>query len=367
VNRAVSILVFDFATGIRVSVPTAVLATVTRAARQNVLIKGGRALENLAALDTVVFDKTGTLTTGSPRVLVVHPTSSGISKEQIIGLAAAAECRLTHPAAIAIVQAAEAQRVHIPDRGDSRYVVGQGVEAEVDGHTVLVGSRRFLTGAGVAIPAAASTVVNQAGRRGASVLFVAQDGQTIGVIVTADTVRPEAADVVRQLRARGIQRVIMLTGDHVHAARAAASQVGIDQVEAGVFPERKVAIVHQLQESGHVVGMIGDGINDSPALAYADVSFSLKAGTDVARETADVVLHGDLSGMVYAIDLARTARGIIRQNIALAAAPNLAGMLAAGAGLVGPAAATALNNGSAIAAAMNGLRPLVAHESSSAL
>jgi len=151
----------------------------------------------------------------------------------------------------------------------------------------------------------------------------------------------------------------MLTGDHPHVARSTAARVGIETVHAEVFPEQKVAIVRQLQAEGHVVGMIGDGINDSPALAYADVSISLKAGTEVARETADVVLHSDLSGVIHAIDLARSARGIIRQNVFLAAAPNLAGMLAAGAGLAGPAIAAAVNNGSAVAAAMNGLRPLL--------
>lgn len=360
VNRAVSIVVFDFATGIRVSAPTTVLASMTEAARRNVLIKGGRALEQLARVDTLVFDKTGTLTAGTPHVTDVQALADGISPAEVLALAAAAEQPLSHPAATAIVQAAEQRGIAIPDHGESHYTVGQGIDAEVRGHTILVGGQRFLAGKGVAIPTAAEGAARTAAEGGASSVYVARDGELIGSIAYADLPRSETVAVLERLRARGIKRTIMVTGDNEHVAKVVAKQVGIEEVVADVFPERKAEIVRELQAQGHVVGVIGDGINDSPALAYADVSFSLKAGTDVARETADVVLHGDLHGLPEAVDIAREAMRLIRQNLAIVAVPNSAGLVLAGLGLMNPVAATAINNGSNVAAALNGLRPLAA-------
>lgn len=173
-----------------------------------------------------------------------------------------------------------------------------------------------------------------------------------------DVVLPEAREALARLRERGIRRLVMVTGDNQRAAAAVAREVGIDEVAAEVFPKRNATIVQELQRAGHVVGVIGDGINDSPALAYADVSFSLEAGTDVAREAADVVLHGDLHGLVEPRDLACNCLRLIRQSLGLVAAPNGLGLLLAAAGLVGPVAATALNNGSAVAA-LKSLRPLL--------
>jgi Cu2+-exporting ATPase len=164
---------------------------------------------------------------------------------------------------------------------------------------------------------------------------------------------------MQALRARGIKHLVMVTGDNADVAAVVARELGIERVEAEVFPERKAEIVRELQAQGRVVGVIGDGINDSPALAYADVSISLKAASDVARETADIVLHGDLSGLPVAVDIAREALGLIRQNLVIVGAPNAAGLLLASLGIVGPVAATALNNGSNVAAALNGLRPLL--------
>jgi Cu2+-exporting ATPase len=188
---------------------------------------------------------------------------------------------------------------------------------------------------------------------------VAQDGQVIGAIAYADTPRPETAAVLNRLRDRGIRQLIMVTGDSARGAETIARQVGIERVESEVFPERKAEIVRDLQADGHVVLVIGDGINDSPALAYADVSVSLKSGSEVARETADVVLHGDLNGLPEAIDLARETMRLVRQNIAVVAVPNVVGMLLAGTGVIGPVASTAINNGTTIAAGLNGLRPLL--------
>lgn len=364
-SRAVAILIFDLATGIRVSAPTAVLASMTAAARHHVLIKGGHAIERLAALDVLVFDKTGTLTSGTPGVVDIVSFQPDRCPDEVLRLAAAAEQRLSHPAAEAIVRAAIDRGLTIPEREDSRYRVGLGVEARLRDGTVLVGSERFLVRHNLAIPAPVREAAVRAGRNGATMVFVAWNGAVVGAVAYADHPRPEAVEVLKELRQRGIKRVVMVTGDHPLVARAVARQVGIDQVEAEAFPEQKTEIVRKLQCDGYVVGVVGDGINDSPALAYADVSISLKGGTDLARETADVVLHGDLRGIVEAIDLSHATMALVRQNLALVGVPNLAGIVLASTGMIGPLASTAINNGSAALAAVNALRPLLGSGSGS--
>ena len=357
--RAAAVIVFDFATGIRVSVPTTVLAAMSAAAvRRNVLIKGGRAIEQLARVDTIVFDKTGTLTSGAPSVIDVGSVEGGTSPDEVLSVAAAVELRLTHPAAHAIVSAAHQRGLAIPDRRASAFAVGLGVSGEVEGQRVEVGSAQHLERAGIPIEAEAAAAAEIAGKSGASTVFVARGGRTIGWIAYADVARSEARDVLQALRAQGVRRLLMLTGDQPDVAAAVAREVGIDRVEAGVFPERKAEVVRALQERGHVVAVVGDGINDSPALGYADVSISLKDSSDVARESADVVLHDDLWGVVDALDVARHAMRVIRDDLTLVAVPNAVGFALACTGFVSPTLATALNNGSAVAAALNGLRPL---------
>lgn len=189
--------------------------------------------------------------------------------------------------------------------------------------------------------------------------YLAHEGRLVGLIAYADAPRPEAREVLQRLRDRGVRRMVMVTGDNPQAAGYVARQVGIDSVEANVFPEQKAEIVRRLQAEGYVVGVIGDGINDSPTLAYADISFSLRAGTDVAQETADIVLHGDFDGLPRAIDIARQSMRLIRKNLAIVALTNGVGLALASVGLVGSVVATGLNNGSAVAAGFNGLRPLL--------
>jgi Cu2+-exporting ATPase len=369
VARCVSVLIIDFATGIRVSAPTTVLAAMTAAVRRDVLVKGGRALEELAAIDTLVFDKTGTLTVGRPQVRLVQALRPDISEWSVLSIAAAAERRLTHPAARAIVRAAEALGLPIPDRGESEYVIGEGVRAELNGDDVLVGSRAFLRRRRVHLSAQVHVLADQVGTRGISSVFVARNGEVIGIVGYADEPRAEARAVLNRLRALGIRDLVMVTGDNRRVAHAVAASLGIDQVRAEVLPDEKAEIVRALQARGRKVAVVGDGINDSPALAYADVSISLDAGSDVARETADIVLHSDLHGLPEAIDVARRSMILIRQNLAIVGVPNATGMLLAGFGVLGPVAATALNNGSSVAAALNGLRPLIggpAHPSGNA-
>jgi Cu2+-exporting ATPase len=222
-----------------------------------------------------------------------------------------------------------------------------------------VGSVRYLQQQQVAIPDRANAFADRAGRDGASTVFVARDGHVIGALCYADQIRQEAAAALERLRSRGIAQFVMLTGDNANVAAGVARELGIDHVEAEVFPEQKADVVRALQAQGHRVGVVGDGINDSPALAFADVSVSLKAASEVARETADIVLHGDLQGLPDALDLAHESLDLIRQNLVLVAVPNGIGLVLASLGLLGPVAATAINNGSNVAAALNGLRPLV--------
>jgi Cu2+-exporting ATPase len=355
--RAAAVIVFDLATAVRISVPTTVLATMSAGVRANVLIKGGRALEQLAAIDTVVFDKTGTLTLGDPRVTAVVPTQPDRSRDDVLRLAAALEQRFPHPAADAVLEAARDRRLQIPPRASSNYSIGEGISATVEGTRFLIGSEKYLAGANVALPDHARAAAVSAARSGASTVFLATGGKVVGTISYRDMPRAEAREVIAHLKGLGI-RVFMVTGDTRQVGDATASELGIADVAADVFPENKAQIVQRLQESGRTVAVIGDGINDSPALAYADVSLSLKGGSDVARETADIVLHGDLRGLPDAIALAHEAMALIRQNLAIATVSNLVGICLAALGFLNPTLATALNNGSAVATAVNGLRPL---------
>ncbi|MPZ49741.1 MAG: cadmium-translocating P-type ATPase [Dehalococcoidia bacterium] len=355
-GRSVSILLFDFATGIRVSAPTTILATMAAAARRGVIIKGGRAIEQLARADSIIFDKTGTLTFGRPVVTRVVPLAAATLEEEVLALAAAAEKRLTHPVASAIVRAAEERNLAVPERDDSHFTIGLGVEALVNGSVVHVGDGRFMQQNGVS---ALPHLNGQGAASSDSLVLVARDGELLGAIYYADIPRREARDVIARLRQMGFRNLVMVTGDDEDAARPVAAALGLDEVRANVFPEDKAEIVRALQAKGHVVAVIGDGINDSPALAFADVSVSFRGGSDIARETADIVLEDSLAGLPLAVELSRRAMGLIQQNLAIVALPNVAGMAMAASGAAGPLLSTALNNGSSVAAALNGLRPLL--------
>lgn len=360
-GRAASILTIDFATGIRVSVPTTVLAALTYAARRGILIRSGRALEKLASIDAVVFDKTGTLTKGEPTVVGVESVNSATTPLKVLELAAAAEQRLTHPVANAIIRHAEAQGATIPERGEWHYEIGLGVRAEIEGKETIVGSDRFMEKEGINLD-----LIHQQYpqfRTGScSIIYVATNGELQGLIAYRDPVRAESRDVIKALRTSTDMEIHLLTGDNKRTAAAVAEELGIPKAytHAEAFPETKVAVVKALHDSGKTVAFVGDGINDSPALAYADVSISFGDGSDVARETADVVLmENNLQGLPEGIAIARQALQVIHQNTALVAVPNLAALIAAVVVGIDPLVATLVNNGSAILAGLNGLRPLL--------
>lgn len=364
--RAASVLTLDFATGIRVSVPTTVLAALSYAARRGILIRSGRALEQLAKIDAVVFDKTGTLTQGDVAVIGVRTVSSALKdwadpEMRLLELAAAAEKRLTHPVAAAIVRYAEDKGVNDLTRGEWEYQVGLGVRAEIDGQIVLVGSDRFLRLSGVSTDLLYQEHP-EIKTNGVSSICVASNGECLGIVEYTDPLRKETPEVIRALAIAAGMEIHMLTGDSRQRANAVAAQLGIlpTQTHAEAFPEDKAAVIKQLHAAGRTVAFVGDGINDSAALAYADASVSFADGSDVARETADVVLmSNDLRGLVEAVAIAKQAMRLIHQNTSIVIAPNLAALIAAAAVGISPLTATIVNNGTSVIAGVNGLRPLM--------
>jgi heavy metal translocating P-type ATPase len=357
-SGAASVLVIDYGTGIRIAAPTAVLATMTKAVRQGILFKGGRALEQLAGVDAVVFDKTGTLTTGRPGITDLLAYGS-FNRNKVLGLAAAAEQRLNHPVAQAIVRCAAAAKLAIPTRKSSEYTIGLGVTSRVNGYAVHVGCVRYMKQLRIALPETAAQDIARFGQRAVSPVCVAVDQRLIGLIGYADEIRPEAASVMHNLRNLGVKEIVMLTGDHREVARHVAEQLNITSYRAEVLPSNKLEAVKALQARGYRVAFIGDGINDSPALAHADIGMAVKGGADVAQETAHVLLlNGDLHNVTTAITLARQAVDLIQENWNIIAVPNTVALTLACLGVLGPAAATLLSNGSAVVATGNSLRPL---------
>lgn len=357
VVRLMSMLILDFCTGIRIAAPTAILASMHRAGRRGILIKSGAALEQLSSVTAIVFDKTGTLTSGEPKVEEVS-RFNGHSEDEVLALAAAVEMRLHHPAARAIVKCAQQRGLQIAERADSQFSRGMGARARVGNHEVIVGSRTMMECEGIVIDEARDSEF-KATTLGESISYVAIDGKVAGLIRYRDYLRPEVKRAMTRLKKLGIKELVMATGDTQEAAERIAKSCGISKVVARAFPQEKAELVKQLKAQGHIVGVIGDGINDSPALAYADVAISLNGATDAARHTADVVLTDDnLERLPEAVAIARGAMSLVKQNIALAVVPNSTGLGMAAFGLLGPAGATILNNGAAMVAAVNSLRPL---------
>lgn len=358
ITQMMSMLIYDFSTGIRISAPTAVLASMASAGKQGILVKSGGALERLARVNAIIFDKTGTLTSGKPSVNDVFIVQ-GNTQDDVVSLAASVEQRLSHPAAQAIVNYAQLKGLEIPSRIDTTHSRGMGVSASVDGKQVLVGSRRMMDTAKIDLQPG-ERFEKEAMLRGSSMAYVAIDGKLAGILAYADTVRPEAKEMIRKLHRRNIKRIIMATGDNEFSARRIAGELGLDDVLSSAFPEHKAELVLKLKSEGFTVAVVGDGINDSPALAHADVAISLRGGTDAAREHADVVLtDDDLLRLPQTVDIARSAMNLVKETMALVAVPNGTGLVMTACGMVGPAGATLLNNGSAIVAALNSLRPLM--------
>ena len=361
VERFLSMMIVDFGTGIRVAAPTAIVASMTDAARQGILIKSGGIIEKLARVDTVVFDKTGTITRGEPTVTeIICYWPSKFPRRRLIALAASAEARLKHPAAHAVTALAKAEGVGLLGRRAYRFHVGLGVQARVGEVQLHIGSAAFLQGAGVDL-APAESDLQRCDDAGQGRLLLAAHGKLIGMMVLADEVRPEMAAVIRQLRHRGIRHITMLTGDNVRVASHVARGIGLTEFIADVMPAEKAQVVRKLMATGRVVAMVGDGVNDSVALAHADVGIAMRHGADIARDAADVVLMQDYMGkLIGAIDISRDAMKLIKQNVGIVTTLNAAAMgLSIPSGLVSPALTALISNGSAILASLNSIRPIM--------
>jgi Cu+-exporting ATPase len=307
-----------------------IMVGIGRGAQAGVLVKNAEAIERLEKVTTVVVDKTGTLTEGKPRLVEVRPVS-GIAPDDLVSVAAAVEQSSEHPLAAAIVAGAKERKLTLPPVQNFQSTTGGGVSADVDGRRVLVGQLKFLQTQSVTgtEPLAESAAPLQS--EGQTAIFVAVDGKAAGFLTVADPIKASTPDAIRALHALGL-KIRMLTGDNQRTAEAVARQLGLDHVEAGVAPADKHAHVEALRHSGEVVAMAGDGINDAPALAAADVGIAMGTGTDVAMESAGITLvKGDLRGIARAITLSRALMSNIRQNLFFAFLYNALGIpIAAG-------------------------------------
>ena len=352
---AVAVLIIACPCALGLATPTAIMVGTGRGASLGVLIKGGEVLERSKQIDTVVFDKTGTLTRGEMSVTDLY-AAPGVDESRVLALAAAVESGSEHPVGRAVVDHAAERGLAVPSAKDFEAVAGHGVRATADGSAVWVGSRKLLTDAGYPLGAELEAAAIRFEAAGRTAFFVAWDGAARGVLAVADTLKDGAAEVVADLHALGIE-VVMITGDNARTAQAIAAVVGIDRVLAEVLPADKVAEVRRLQGEGRVVAMVGDGVNDAPALVQADLGIAIGSGTDVAIQSSDItLLRADLGGVVTAIALSRRTFRTILQNLGWAFGYNTAAIPLAASGILNPVIAGATMAFSSVSVVTNSLR-----------
>ena len=358
VRRAMTMLLIACPCAVGLATPTAISAAIGNGARRGILIKGGSHLEQAGRVDAIVFDKTGTLTVGRPVVTNIVAMHKDWQPEQVLAYAASSEIHSRHPLAEAVIRSTEERHISIPPHEECEVLVGLGMRTWADGRTLLLGSPSLLRAEKVKVSKKASEWVDKLRSQAETPLLLAVDGTLVGLISLRDEVRPEAAEVLTKLRANGIRRIVMLTGDHPDIAEVVADELGIDEWRAEVMPEDKLEVVRELQDEGYVVGMVGDGINDAPALAAADIGIAMGlAGTDVAVETADVALaNDDLHRLLDVRDLGARAVDVIRENYGMSIAVNAAGLLIGAGGALSPVLAAILHNASSVAVVANSSR-----------
>lgn len=358
--QAMTLLVAASPCALALGTPAAVLAGVAQAARNGVLVKGGAHLENLGRVRAVAFDKTGTLTLGEPRLTHIRSLVSDLDEDALLRLAASVESTSTHPLARAIVQAAEARGLALPGPQGSQAVPGKGVLAQVEGRTVTVGTPELLRRQGIALSDSVQRALEDLEAQGQTAMLVGLEDQAVGLLAVADQVRPEAPQTIAALKTLGVQHTVMLTGDNPRVAAAIAAQVGVDDFRAGLLPEEKQQAVQQLVAEHGAVAMVGDGVNDAPALATATVGIAMGgAGTDVALETANVALMSDaLDRLPFAVGLGRATQRIVRQNLAVAIGTMSVLIVLALAGKTSIGPAVFFHEGSTLVVVFNALRLL---------
>jgi len=364
--RAMTLLVAASPCALALGTPAAVLAGISQAARSGILVKGGAHLETLGRLRAVAFDKTGTLTTGKLEVTdlisYLQPSRPGEDgkTDDLLALAASVERRSSHPLAQAVVRAADQRGLALSEAVNVKAASGLGVQAEVGDSRVWVGSRKWLEQNALALAEPAAVEISRLEGEGKTVITVWQDGSLAGLIAVADVVRAEAEACIADLRRMGVRKVVMLTGDHAEVASHIAAQAGLTDVLSGLMPAEKLAAVRELVQQEGTTAMVGDGVNDAPALAQASLGIAMGgSGTDVALETADVVLmSADLAKLPYAVGLGRASLGVIRQNLVIAVGTILVLVLAAVTGQAGIGITVLFHEGSTLLVVLNALRLL---------
>jgi Cd2+/Zn2+-exporting ATPase len=327
VRLALTLLVVGCPGALVISTPVSIVAGIGRAARSGILIKGGQHLEEAGRIDAVALDKTGTLTEGRPQLVAVVPLA-GHGRDTVLNRAAIAEAASDHPLGRPIIQAAEAKGA-VPPADHVEEIAGMGLVADHAGQRIAAGNRRLIDRLGIPVTPEAEAALADLLSRGQTVVMVAIDGQLAGLLGLADQPRASAAPMIRRLRKAGVARIVMLTGDQPAAAAAIAAQVGIDEVHASLLPEQKLELIRKMRAEGHHVAMIGDGINDAPALAAANTAIAMgAAGSDVAIETADIALMtDDLDRIPEAVAISRATLANMRQNLVIALV-TVAGLMA---------------------------------------
>jgi len=352
VRSTISVVIVAGACGIAAGTPLAILGAIGRAAHQGAIVKGGLYLEALAEVDTVLLDKTGTLTFGTPQIREVV-SANGFTERQIVAAASIAERKSEHPLAKAVVARATELAIPLADPDEFSYTPGKGVRVTYQGDVILVGSRALLTQHDMT-----NLPVSGNGADGASEVYVARAGQVLGSIRIADVLRPEAKSAVVALRQMGL-KIVLLSGDSQTATSSVGRDLGVDEAVGALLPEQKANWVTKLRSEGHNVAMVGDGINDTPALVEANVGIAMGSGTDVAQESADVILIGsDLSKLVETLRIARRCRGIIMQNFVGTLAVDSVGVGMAAFGFLNPLLAAFIHVTSELAFILNSTRLL---------
>ena len=353
IRTIVTLMIFTSPAELGLATPLVMIAAIARAARSGILIKGGLYLELLARVDVMVFDKTGTLTANKPEVVRVE-ANAGFSQEDVLRLAAAADRRSAHPLAKVIVDYAAGRKLAVPEPERYEQLQGRGVRAQIEGRSVLVGNPALLNENGVAL----TRTVDGGGQ---TPIHVAVDGVFAGVIFVADKLRPGAKEALALLRESGVKRIVMLTGDNAATANAVAAGIGIDEIRADLMPEDKVSAIADLQKQGHRVAMIGDGVNDAPALARADVGIAMGGGgTDAALEAADIALMtDDLGKIAVARAIARKAYRTVQENLFVGVGVvHVLGITAALLGWIGPIEAAIIHLGPDVLVFVNSVKLL---------
>ena len=358
--RAMTWLVVASPCALVISTPASILSAIANAAKNGVLFKGGVHLEKTATLKVLAFDKTGTLTSGKPTLTDIYTCGTEFDTPDMLRFAAALESRSEHPLARSIVQAAQAQNLTLPTATDFRAIPGQGVEGRVDGRHFWIGNERMFVERDVQIPADLLAKLRQMEDEGQTAMVVYSAPNFLGLLAVSDTLRPDAIEMIKGLKAAGIERVVMLTGDNPRVAAKIAQKAGVDEFHAGLLPQDKVTMLKTLQQKYGPVAMVGDGVNDAPSLATADIGIAMGGGgTDVAIETADVVLMSDdLRKIPFAIGLARRAEKVVWQNLIFAMAVIII-LIASAFGARLPLPLGVLGHeGSTVLVVLNGLRLL---------